>query len=89
MTDEKISMSSVTNTTKVGRKGIAQLWHSNGKCPKGTIPIRRTKKNVDQTVISNLHKKRSRFFNDSELYTDSPHEINEVNWSVFSMRLQL
>ncbi|KAL8262493.1 hypothetical protein R6Q59_023842 [Mikania micrantha] len=74
MTDEKISMSSVTNTTKVGRKGIVQLWHSNGKCPKGTIPIRRTKKNVDQTVISNLHKKRSRFFNDSELYTDSPHE---------------
>ncbi|KAL8262495.1 hypothetical protein R6Q59_023844 [Mikania micrantha] len=25
-------------------KSVTQLWHSNGKCPKGTIPIRRTKK---------------------------------------------
>ncbi|GMH10268.1 hypothetical protein Nepgr_012109 [Nepenthes gracilis] len=24
---------------------ITQLWHLNGKCPEGTIPIRRTKKN--------------------------------------------
>ncbi|KAM0020138.1 putative neprosin [Helianthus debilis subsp. tardiflorus] len=23
---------------------VAQLWHSNGKCPKRTIPVRRTKK---------------------------------------------
>ncbi|XP_076940250.1 protein neprosin-like [Bidens hawaiensis] len=23
---------------------ITQLWHVNGKCPKGTIPVRRTKK---------------------------------------------
>ena len=22
---------------------ITQLWHFNGRCPKGTIPIRRTK----------------------------------------------
>ncbi|KAL8204407.1 hypothetical protein R6Q57_010030 [Mikania cordata] len=25
-------------------KSFTQLWHSNGKCPKGTIAIRRTKK---------------------------------------------
>lgn len=23
---------------------VTQLWHSKGSCPKGTIPIRRTKK---------------------------------------------
>ncbi|KAI9116488.1 hypothetical protein K1719_012655 [Acacia pycnantha] len=26
-------------------KPITQLWHQNGRCPEGTIPIRRTKKN--------------------------------------------
>ncbi|CAL5330966.1 unnamed protein product [Camellia sinensis] len=25
-------------------KSITQLWHLNGRCPEGTIPIRRTKK---------------------------------------------
>ncbi|KAD5802707.1 hypothetical protein E3N88_14067 [Mikania micrantha] len=34
--DENINMNS--------SKSFTQLWHSNGKCPKGTIPIRRTKK---------------------------------------------
>ena len=23
---------------------ITQLWHQNGRCPEGTVPIRRTKK---------------------------------------------
>lgn len=27
-----------------GSKPMTQLWHLNGKCPEGTIPIRRTKK---------------------------------------------
>ncbi|PIN25171.1 hypothetical protein CDL12_02114 [Handroanthus impetiginosus] len=27
-----------------GPKPITQLWHMNGRCPEGTIPIRRTKK---------------------------------------------
>lgn len=29
---------------EVGPKPITQLWHKNGRCPKGTIPIRRTRK---------------------------------------------
>lgn len=27
-----------------GKKPITQTWHKNGRCPVGTIPIRRTKK---------------------------------------------
>ncbi|KAL8262498.1 hypothetical protein R6Q59_023847 [Mikania micrantha] len=34
--DENINMNS--------SKSFTQMWHSNGKCPKGTIPIRRTNK---------------------------------------------
>lgn len=29
---------------KNGPKTISQLWHNSGRCPEGTIPIRRTKK---------------------------------------------
>ncbi|KAM0071087.1 putative neprosin [Helianthus debilis subsp. tardiflorus] len=34
------------NASKDGcsSSSVTQLWHSNGKCPKRTIPIRRTKK---------------------------------------------
>ncbi|KAK9068801.1 hypothetical protein SSX86_012917 [Deinandra increscens subsp. villosa] len=46
-----INLSSMMNPSKDEQsssfekhEAITQLWHSNGKCPKGTIPIRRTKK---------------------------------------------
>ncbi|KAK1419941.1 hypothetical protein QVD17_29391 [Tagetes erecta] len=41
-----INVSSMMNTSKDGSSSsyVTQLWHTNGKCPKGTIPIRRTKK---------------------------------------------
>ncbi|XP_071716194.1 protein neprosin-like [Rutidosis leptorrhynchoides] len=40
---------------------ITQLWHSNGKCAKGTIPIRRTKKEdiLRASSIKNYGKKQS------------------------------
>ncbi|XP_071720126.1 protein neprosin-like [Rutidosis leptorrhynchoides] len=52
ISDGNIQASSKMNTSKHessstssdDHKGIDQLWHVNGKCPKGTIPIRRTKK---------------------------------------------
>ncbi|KAI7724584.1 hypothetical protein M8C21_015445 [Ambrosia artemisiifolia] len=40
---EGIKVSSMMNASKY-EPSFTQLWHSNGKCPKGTIPIRRTKK---------------------------------------------
>jgi hypothetical protein len=27
-----------------GERPMVQLWHQNGMCPEGTVPIRRTKK---------------------------------------------
>ncbi|KAL8262496.1 hypothetical protein R6Q59_023845 [Mikania micrantha] len=46
--DENINMNSSKETSLTSppkkHKSITQLWHSNGKCPKGTIPIRRTNK---------------------------------------------
>ncbi|CAH9085480.1 unnamed protein product [Cuscuta epithymum] len=39
---------------------IAQLWHLNGRCPKGTIPIRRTKEDdiLRATSIESYGKKK-------------------------------
>ncbi|KAD5802712.1 hypothetical protein E3N88_14072 [Mikania micrantha] len=44
--NNKMNGSKVGSLTSPPRKheSITQLWHSNGKCPKGTIPIRRTNK---------------------------------------------
>ncbi|KAI7740416.1 hypothetical protein M8C21_017577 [Ambrosia artemisiifolia] len=43
------------------RETITQLWQLNGKCPKGTIPIRRTKKEdiIRAGSMKNYGKKRS------------------------------
>lgn len=42
-------------------QAITQLWHLNGKCAKGTIPIRRTKKEdiLRASSIKNYGKKHS------------------------------
>ncbi|GJN09928.1 hypothetical protein PR202_ga27982 [Eleusine coracana subsp. coracana] len=31
-------------SSNAGEKPMLQLWHQNGRCPEGTVPIRRTKK---------------------------------------------
>ncbi|XP_027157801.1 uncharacterized protein LOC113759425 [Coffea eugenioides] len=41
---DKSKMSNFELQRKHHTRPIAQLWQLNGKCPKGTIPIRRTKK---------------------------------------------
>ncbi|KAL8092066.1 protein neprosin-like isoform X1 [Apium graveolens] len=33
-----------SSKSSIGLKPVKQLWHLNGKCAKGTIPVRRTKK---------------------------------------------
>ncbi|KAJ0724853.1 putative neprosin [Helianthus annuus] len=68
--DTKVS--SMMNSTTDGRSSssITQLWHSTGKCPKGTIPVRRTKK-VDvlrASSIKSFGKKRSSFGAKSSLF---------------------
>lgn len=41
--DKHFSERKVTSNSEKESKPITQLWHLNGKCPDGTIPIRRTK----------------------------------------------
>lgn len=41
ITNDNIKVLSSSSETN---EAITQLWHSNGKCPTGTIPVRRTKK---------------------------------------------
>jgi hypothetical protein len=41
-------------------KPITQLWHKNGRCSEGTIPIRRTKKDdiLRASSVQNFGKKK-------------------------------
>ncbi|KAK6162794.1 hypothetical protein DH2020_002635 [Rehmannia glutinosa] len=39
-----ISQSKKMTKNEIGPKPITQLWHMNGRCPEGTIPVRRTRK---------------------------------------------
>ncbi|PWA33746.1 hypothetical protein CTI12_AA624730 [Artemisia annua] len=63
--DEKIKVSTMTKTLKdvssSRQEVISQLWHSNGKCAKGTIPIRRTKKEdiLRASSVKRYGKKKS------------------------------
>ncbi|XP_062077464.1 protein neprosin-like [Humulus lupulus] len=43
---ERVSEESieVTSSSKSSKPIITQLWHTKGRCPKGTIPVRRTKR---------------------------------------------
>ncbi|KAL8204406.1 hypothetical protein R6Q57_010029 [Mikania cordata] len=57
-------------------KSFTQLWHSNGKCPKGTIPIRRTKKE-DMLRASSLKSYRRK--NGVARRTSIDSELENVN----------
>ncbi|XP_052194924.1 uncharacterized protein LOC127802885 [Diospyros lotus] len=37
-------MSSAPKSSEGTKRPITQLWHLNGRCPEGTVPIRRTKR---------------------------------------------
>ncbi|KAL0379961.1 UNVERIFIED_CONTAM: hypothetical protein Sangu_0060400 [Sesamum angustifolium] len=37
------SQSKKVGKKEIGPKQITQLWHMNGRCPEGTVPIRRTR----------------------------------------------
>ncbi|XAR63369.1 hypothetical protein NMG60_11023281 [Bertholletia excelsa] len=62
--------------------GITQLWHLNGKCPEGTIPIRRTKKEdlLRASSLKRYGKKKRRAFarlatsSDPDLINQSGHQ---------------
>ncbi|KAJ0724860.1 putative neprosin [Helianthus annuus] len=59
--DNKVSSMVNATADRHSSSSITQLWHSNGKCPKGTIPIRRTKKEdiLRASSVDSYGKKKS------------------------------
>ncbi|CBI18666.3 hypothetical protein AAG906_012660 [Vitis piasezkii] len=62
-------------------KPVTQLWQLNGRCPKGTVPIRRTKREdvLRANSISRFGKKKHRTFPqprsaDPDLISQSGHQ---------------
>ncbi|KAJ9685885.1 hypothetical protein PVL29_017813 [Vitis rotundifolia] len=62
-------------------KPVTQLWQLNGRCPKGTVPIRRTKREdvLRANSISRFGKKKQRTFPqprsaDPDLISQSGHQ---------------
>ncbi|KAL7204150.1 hypothetical protein ACSBR2_017254 [Camellia fascicularis] len=58
-------------------KSITQVWHLNGRCPEGTIPIRRTKKKeiLRASSIKSFGKKQHRTIPEPTMYTQ-PAPLN-------------
>ena len=61
---------------------ITQLWHSYGKCPHGTIPIRRTKEEdvLRASSVKRYGRKKHRSFAkprspDPDLVNQSGHQV--------------
>ena len=54
--DEKVK----STKSSEGSEPVKQLWHLNGECPEGTIPVRRTKKEdvLRASSIKNYGKKK-------------------------------
>nr|GMD71762.1 tRNA-splicing ligase RtcB [Ipomoea batatas] len=58
----KDSKVSTLRAKKKGPKPISQLWHFNGSCPEGTVPVRRTKEEdiLRASSIKSYGKKKFR-----------------------------
>ncbi|KAJ0735536.1 putative neprosin [Helianthus annuus] len=77
-----IKVSSMMNPSKDGelsseKEIMTQLWNSHGKCPKGTIPVRRTKKEdvLRASSVKRYGKKSSSTF--AQLNSIDPDLINQ------------
>lgn len=79
--DKKVSSSSSNEKSKP----ITQLWHLNGRCPEGTIPIRRTKKDdlLRASSIKTYGRKNNRTIPqprsaDPDLINESGHQVVKI-----------
>lgn len=61
---------------------ITQLWHQNGKCPDGTIPVRRTKEDdvLRASSVKRYGRKKHRTIPqprsaDPDLINESGHQV--------------
>ena len=77
----------VSNTEKPKQRSnpITQLWHMNGKCPQGTIPIRRTKEEdvLRASSVKRYGKKKHRAIPqprsaDPDFINESGHQVIHI-----------
>ncbi|KAL8204408.1 hypothetical protein R6Q57_010031 [Mikania cordata] len=82
--NNKMNGSKVGSLTSPPRKhkSITQLWHSNGKCPKGTIPIRRTNKD-DVKKKHSLHVAQPSFTDVRKGHEVAPPVFGDTNTRLF------
>ena len=73
-------------------KPIAQLWHQTGRCPEGTIPIRRTRKDdlLRASSIQQFGRKKQKSIPQprsaqpqTDLVTQNGHEVQEFPLRMF------
>nr|DAD42085.1 TPA_asm: hypothetical protein HUJ06_000315 [Nelumbo nucifera] len=76
--------SKVSTRPKDRPRTITQLWHLNGRCPEGTIPIRRTKKEdiLRASSVKRFGKKKHRTIPkptsaDPDLINESGHQVRK------------
>ena len=69
-------------SSRTDKEKISQLWHVNGKCPKDTIPVRRTKKDdvLRASSVKSYGKKQHRSIPkprsaDPDLVNESGHQV--------------
>lgn len=73
---------------ETGPKPITQLWHVNGRCPEGTIPIRRTRKDdvLRASSIKSYGKKNHKSIPrptsaapEPDLINQNGHQVIQIN----------
>lgn len=77
--------SKVSTKPKERTNPITQLWHANGRCPEGTIPVRRTKKDdiLRASSVKRYGRKKHRTIPlprsaDPDLINESGHQVNKI-----------
>lgn len=63
----------------VGPEPITQLWHTKGRCPQGTIPVRRTRKDdlLRASSIQSFGKKKHKSIPRPNSAAPEPDLINQ------------
>ncbi|KAI3696412.1 hypothetical protein L1987_79426 [Smallanthus sonchifolius] len=85
-----IKVSSMVNASKDGASSssLTQLWHSYGKCPKGTIPIRRTKKEEVLNSVKIYRKKKFSKHQHAYVYTHGEFYGAKATLNVWNPKIQ-
>lgn len=72
---------------EIGAKPITQLWHMNGRCPQGTIPVRRTRKDdlFRASSIKSFGKKKHKTIPRPTSAAPEPDLINQNGHQVIGI----